>query len=398
MKRAITVGFVAILLGTSVGVGSSFLRYGGNQNVYRFSKPNVDGTRPTVASGPKPVSELRPRLVLDGDDTHDFGIMSRNERRSHTFYVKNEGTADLTVVFVDKSCQCTEVSLTRTDIPPGHNTEITLTWQPSSFDEHFHQTARFKTNDPARLELDLSVEGKVQQVVQAKPRAVSFDSVSVGDERTVSFNVFGYRDADLQIESIEFLNPETASYFEAMSEPLSAQELKEETGALVGYRVSVKLLPGLSLGRFYQRLRLNLNLPDVGPLDIPLAGSIVGQITMAGRGYSSHDGVWRLGSRSAEATTAENLFILVKGEQAASIEMKIKSVDPDDVMKAEIVPPPAGSKLAKYQLKLTFVPQHNVVNRLGNQQGDLAEIRIETNHPDIPEIRIPVSFLLESPL
>ena len=44
-----------------------------------------------------------------------------------------------------------------------------MTWQPSTFNLDFQQTARFETNDPSRIELDLTVKGKVQQVVQATP-------------------------------------------------------------------------------------------------------------------------------------------------------------------------------------------------------------------------------------
>ncbi len=234
MKLTLLAILATALLGLAVGVGSSFYRYGQRQAVYGFSKPRAIAVDHPI--GPQPVlpSQSRARAVVQGDSTYDFGIMSRNERRSHTFSVRNQGTADLTVAFLDKSCQCTDVTLSRLQVPPGETTEITLTWQPSTFHQEFQQTARFQTNDPSRIELDLTVKGKVQQVVQTVPRALSFDNVTVGQARELTFHVFGYRDPDLAVDRIETLDAATADSFATEVEPLRPDELASEAGAVAG--------------------------------------------------------------------------------------------------------------------------------------------------------------------
>ncbi len=131
-------------------------------------------------------------------------------------------------------------------------------------------------------------------------------------------------------------------------------------------------------------------------MDVPVLGNVVGNLTLAGPGYNPRLGIWDLGTLSGDREHDKSLWIFVKGEQAESIRMKIASVDPDDVLEAEIVPPADASKLAKHTLHLHIRPRGGVVNRLGFQQGALAEVVLETTDPEIPTIRIPVALAIES--
>ena len=88
--------------------------------------------------------------------------MSKEETRDHTFVVKNVGDAPLQ--FLEKSCQCTDVEMSRSIVPPDASTEITLSWKPNNYGLDFNQIARFKTNDLSMQELDLQIKGRVQQI------------------------------------------------------------------------------------------------------------------------------------------------------------------------------------------------------------------------------------------
>lgn len=393
MRIAMVMLVLVSLLGTATGIGISYYRFSNGADVYGFDKPISSSS-----AGPVRLNQAkrRPRLVVEGDDTFDFGIMSRNERRSHDFQIHNHGDAPLVIRFLDKTCQCTDIAISKPQIPPEESGTITLTWQPSSFNPEFEQTARFQTNDPGRIELDLTVKGKVQQVVQASPREVNVNNMSLTEGRDVSFNVFGYRDADLEITKLVWLNPEIQEFFEADYRALEPTELEAETGALAGFQVNITVKPGLEPGRFDQTLRVQLNKEDLGPKDVPIRGSVVGNIRIGGRGYDGRKQLWDLGTLPGSEIHERELWVFVTGDNKAEVEMKIKSLEPDDVLEAEIQPPKDASKVARHTLVLQIRPQTGVVNRLGYQQGDLGEIVLETTDPTAPEIRIPVAFAVES--
>ena len=91
----ITIG--ALLLGTAVGVGSSWSEYAGHRG-FGFSKPlanlpnSADPAPDTPPSG-------RARIQVEGDGVYDFGVMSRDETRRHTFVVRNTGTVPFAYAF-----------------------------------------------------------------------------------------------------------------------------------------------------------------------------------------------------------------------------------------------------------------------------------------------------------
>jgi hypothetical protein len=387
----------AVLLGSLAGAASSYYRQGLQQRTFAFSKPTATDLSPALGPAGLRQDSVRPRIVVDEGARFDFGVMSRNEQRSHTFVVRNQGDGPLVMSFIDKSCMCTDVTMTRNEVPPGESTEITLSWKPSTFNPEFEQTARFQTNDPSRIELDLTVAGKVQQLVQISPPSISFHDVTVGQQRDHSLRVFAYRDADLTVQKVEWLDPESATYFETEIEPVDPQVLAAETGAVAGQQISIRLKPGLAVGRYDQRLRLSLNHSELGPLEIPVSVTVVGYITVfGGKDYNRTTGLWTLGKLSGEQVHTRDLWIVVKGEHAGNVQLSVGQLDPAEVLQAELAASTTVGRPARYQLTLTLRPSEQVVNRLGNGQGELAEVVIETTDPDAPQLRIPVAFALET--
>jgi len=71
-----------------------------------------------------------PQAVV-GETAFDFGTIFEDRVLSHTFVIKNTGTATLRLEDVDPDCACTVASFDKT-IPPGGQGEITLTIKPFS--------------------------------------------------------------------------------------------------------------------------------------------------------------------------------------------------------------------------------------------------------------------------
>ncbi len=387
MKVTGWVSVLAILLGGTVGVGSSWLEYG-NERGFGFSKPaSIESEPPTMRE-----TAGRARAQVDDDGIHDFGVMSRGETRRHTFLVRNTGTIPLRLRFLEKSCQCTDVKMSRSEVPPGEAAEIELSWHSNDYRLEFRQAARFGTNDPARLELDLTVKGRVQQIVRPDPIAVSLNNVLVEKSRDVTVRVFGYRDEDLEVQEVEFLQPETANFFQAVTEPLSDEELAQEPGAKSGSRVSIRLLPGLPIGRIHQQVRLHLNQDDLEPIVIPAEGAVVGNVTIVGPDYTPATGVLRFGTLAGDEPHERRLWLLVKGSEGA---LRVTSTDPPETLQASVGEALRVGNLTRQSLTVRVVPQGRLINRLGSQQGEMGRIVLESDSSPDRKIVVYVAFALE---
>ena len=370
------------------------MRGGGS---YGFSKPALTATR-TASGLPGDLPTGRPRVQVEGGDVFDFGVMSPEETRQHVFVVRNTGDATLTLRFLEKSCQCTEARLSRSEIPPGESAEVELSWKSNDYKLEFSQTARFQTNDPSQLELDLRIRGRVQQIVRPVPLALSFDNVLVQQSRQATIQVFGYRDDDLCVEQAEFLVEETAEFFQAAITPLPADVMQREPGARSGSLVTLTLQPGLSLGPLYQRVRLRLNKPDLVPIEVPIEGVIVGNVTIVGSDYDAELGLLKLGMLSAGRQHERQLWVLIKGSDASAIQLRVSETDPAEVLQATLGQPMRAGNLMRQALTVRVVPQGRVVNRLGSQQGETGRIVLESDHPAARKVVIRVAFAVEGSL
>src|SRR5690242_4023488 len=95
----------------------------------------------------------QPRLAIDQELSHDFGVASLGESGSHAWTIKNAGLGDLELwLEKEPSCGCTVASLAkgqRQRVAPGGSMEIKLEWRTRKTNDVFAQAATIGTNDPA---------------------------------------------------------------------------------------------------------------------------------------------------------------------------------------------------------------------------------------------------------
>lgn len=111
-----------------------------------------------------------PRLAVP-ETSHDFGKVFEDKALTHTFLIKNEGAAPLQVEDVDPDCACTVADYDRV-IPPGGQGRITLSIKPYSVLRDFLKNTKVKFNDPARPELELTLKGYVQPIIEIQPNHI----------------------------------------------------------------------------------------------------------------------------------------------------------------------------------------------------------------------------------
>jgi hypothetical protein len=102
------------------------------------------------------------------ETTFDFGKIFEDRALTHTFMVKNTGSAPLTVEDVDPDCACTVASYDKT-IPPGREGAITLTIKPFSVIHQFKKEAKVRLNDPERPMVQLVMTGVALPFIEILP-------------------------------------------------------------------------------------------------------------------------------------------------------------------------------------------------------------------------------------
>lgn len=101
-------------------------------------------------------------VISSSKTEHDFGaIKEANGKVSHTFVVKNTGTAPLLITRVIAACGCTTPQYSQEPIAPGKEGKITVTFNPAGRPGQFVKTVAIYSNG-----LDGSFTLRIRGVVE----------------------------------------------------------------------------------------------------------------------------------------------------------------------------------------------------------------------------------------
>ncbi|MEJ2673281.1 MAG: DUF1573 domain-containing protein [Deltaproteobacteria bacterium] len=134
------------------------------------------------AGAPTPARATRtaPRAVI-GETTFDFGKIFEDRAMTHTFVIKNTGSAPLRVEDVDPDCACTVASYDKI-IPPGGQGAITLTIKPYSVIHRFLKETKVTLNDREWPLVLLSLTGVALPFIEIQPSHIVRLKGAPGDD------------------------------------------------------------------------------------------------------------------------------------------------------------------------------------------------------------------------
>lgn len=102
-----------------------------------------------------------PKLSVDSA-TFEFGKVKEGEELKHVFKIKNEGTAELTIVNVSPACGCTASDFTKT-LAPGAEGTITLSVKTAGMNGPTERYADVISNDKSQPNFKLWLKMDVQK-------------------------------------------------------------------------------------------------------------------------------------------------------------------------------------------------------------------------------------------
>lgn len=376
---------VMVLAGTALGSGVAYFRDKDPGEDYRtmFEAATYAPQR-GEASPRAAVDTEQPKVFVANGREYEFGVMDVGERRQHTFLVRNDGNSPLEMKLLRTTCKCAIGELPDGAIPPGEVGEVMLDWTAEDYLREFRQSATVETNDPHNSLLILSIFGRVIQSVTTYPSVLTLGDATVDDDRQATLSLQAYKDADLEIESYEWIASDLAEFFDVDWEATEAAD-----GAVRAYDIHVRLRPGMPHGRFQETLLLKLS-SSPGRVEIPVSGRIVSDISIVGKNFSERSGVLRMGIVQQDRGASSGLLLLVKGPHREQVEFAKDRSDPHS-LDIRIGEPTKYRTVVKYPIEIIVPPGADVIQRRASEQNP-GRIVLTTTHPAIEEIEILVSY------
>lgn len=407
---------VAFAIGTAAAYAINYTQFGYRDS--QFGPITLDG-RVTSDNAMAEMNKGIPtsgfaRAEIVGDRQFDFGIMAPNEEGEHVFVVKNVGTEPLSLEVGASTCKCTVGSLEVTELAPGDQTEVKLTWHVKTNAETFGQSAELLTNDPLNPAIKLEISGDIVRQLEMSPKEWAFGEVAAGEPIVLESTVYNFMDQDIQPAESKFSDDAMTELMDLEIEPYQPNETDDgpRAKARQAFKLKVTLQPGLKQGPVSQNFNFafervdddgNVVIPEgdkssVGYFPITTTGRIVGQLSMIvgskltgvpGGGFQ-----YQFGRLDAEDSKTAKAFVVLKGSERDKTTLRIGKTEPEDVIKATLVKGADRGSMVLYTLELELVPGEQPIERLGLSGDDVGKVWIESDNPKVAPLQLTVKFAL----
>ena len=286
-----------------------------------------------------------------------------------TFSFSNEGNAPLHIQKIDSDCGCVATNASLDKIPPGDEGKIRVIVERDV--GRFHQNVFVSTNDPARPIIRLEVSGVILPPV-TYPKKVDFGQLEKGERVSKKFTFINNLKNTVEIIKYTVSNKSIVVTLPKQSTPVVPAGESLEIEAV-------------------------LTLNDVGSYSESLTFSVQAKETLPGTASNRFEiSIQFLGRvLGGIVVLPQNLFLGVLDNSGEGVQRKVyiktdgnvpfalKQVSADNFSVAADL---AMEPQTAYEVELSITPKTDSPSS-GLVEGT---IRIATDHPDVPEIAIPV--------
>jgi len=330
-----------------------------------------------------------PRAVAPQTE-FDFGVFDVEQAGEHTFVVRNEGAGDLHLRTGSSSCKCTLLDLPQGTIPPGGEGQVRLEWIAPESNERFRHGATVLTDDPEQPQLLFVVSGRVRRhIAMYPPDVVVFSNVLPGQQRTHRALIYSEAYDAFELGEIESTHP----YVTWDVLPMDAETL-DRFYARSGYEIKIHLDSTEQLGRFGGHLALNLRVPGLPddeqprPRQLNVFSDVVGRVRLGGPDLDGQ--TVGFGLLTAGIAAQRTVLIGLAGEQR---ELNVREISATpDFLQVRLTPDgPGSATLSRYRLEIEVPADAAPCSYM---RPSLGEVRIATDHPDLPELVLQVEFAI----
>jgi hypothetical protein len=340
-----------------------------------------------------------PRVEVP-ESRHAFGTIGTGASGSHRFEVRNTGGGPLKLTRGSTSCSCTVSDFDSAEggapdaeklVLPGEAAFVTVQWKGKPPGGPFRQQVTILTDDPRRPELVFVVEGTVVPTWRAVPESLALASLSASGGERATVVMYTYGPEPPAVKDVTIDHPQAAEFFSLATVPLSAEEVATEIGATGGFRIDVQIRPGLPLGRLRQTITATFTMPEEAVAEVPLEGSVGGDLVLAGPGWDSSRQALMLGTISGKAGLRTRIFLTAKGPHRDLVRPRLEETVPDTIQVTIGAGSPVGSGgVVRIPIDIVIPPGSRSVNHICSEQAPAGKILLATGHPASPTLSIPI--------
>jgi hypothetical protein len=214
--------------------------------------------RPPIADKP-PYPKAR-----TGERVYEFGSMSIDEEKKHTFHIENRGQAPLLIAKGPTNCKCTISNISQSTVAPGASADIEMSWTPRETTSTFAKTATIWTNDPELSEIQFKIFGKVVKQFVVVPERTWHAGHVTDVQDGQAFGTLGSPvDSDFKVVSVECPDP----HVKVVHRRMNAKESMRGSFKS-GYEFTVTVDRGIPPGHFRQQVKIHTTLEGNKTIDI----------------------------------------------------------------------------------------------------------------------------------
>lgn len=219
------------------------------------------------AGGATAASAQQPR-AMPVQPVFDAGVVMRGAKIEHTFAIKNEGAAALTIREVQAACGCAVTRFDRT-IAPGERGRVHTVIDTKTFRGPIAKAVTVYTNDQNAAEIRLVVKADVRPVVEARPVYARFLTVVGGEREASEHLLWSTQGPALEVEKVVSPYP----YLEARIAPATEEE-HDSAGGERQWKLTLELGDGAPVGPLADFVEVHTNNPELGVFKLPVSGYV----------------------------------------------------------------------------------------------------------------------------
>ncbi len=346
-------------------------------------------TRPAHANLPGTVSALTPVELIHG--TGDLGYADFGDTRQARFRLRNNLKTPVQLRVSDKSCTCAAVHVAETNLTGGAETDVVLSWTPkvevieSSQVRIWAEIEEVQSQHRLRFEATGIIEPLITVAFPRGP--LDFGKLSLADLEQAS----SQRVIELYSRQTAFTPPQSTINISGL-EVLSTEAMPEDRllalRAKSGYRLVVRPTKKLSHGAFQAELQVKTGVKQQ-PLLIPLTGEFDTST------ISLSQTRWLLPPKLSLNKAYKLPAITLTVRFGTCTQCDVQAITPplftskvlqttDKTWRIELQ---LNTDAAALQKRFTPDAWKSLLEQ-GFEQGSVV---IKLNHPDVPNITIPIS-------
>ncbi len=222
----------------------------------------------------------------------------------------------------------------------------------------------------------LKVHGMVHAPIVVLPEPHE-GVILVGDVATdklqeVSLALFSPEHPELKIKKLSTSKPNLIIPTPVALTPKELQSLK----AKAGYKIKLEFKPGMALGTFREELIIETDHPDQPKLQLVLAGTASGPISLL-------PSILRMVAVNGREGASGQLTLLVREGRPTSFKVLRKP----EKIEVSVIPNETPTLKGRYRLTVTVPP--------GTSPCLIDdEIIFQTDHPNVSELKVPVNIVV----